>query len=143
SDRLGMDTEIVTGLDFVAHINRACGIVTDEDDGESRRAGLGGEGRDPWLSSFLMSSRTRFPSRIRGILLNHNLRGNGTVTMNSRAGFELRPQGFRRSARFMAFQLLMQLGRDLQKFPVSRLPDFEKRARVQPALDWSAAIQAL
>src|SRR5262249_8288011 len=45
--------------------------------------------------------------------------------------------------RLFAFQLLMQLGSHLQELPVPRLPDLEKRPRVQPARDRPATVQAL
>src|SRR5215813_4740859 len=81
------------------------------------------------VSSLLISSRTRFPSRIRGILLNHNLRGCRAVPPHRGRRLELRAQRFRGQLRFLTFKLAVQFGRDLQEFPVSRLPNLEERAR--------------
>src|SRR5215471_16723861 len=91
------------------------------------------------FSSFLISSRTRFPSRIRGILLNHNVRGCGSMPINRLPGFELRAQRLRRGTGLLPFELLVKLCRDFQKFAIARLPDLQKRPRIEPAFDRSAA----
>src|SRR5215471_9450236 len=95
------------------------------------------------FSSFLMSSRTRFPSRTRGILLNHNVRGSGSVTMNRRIGIELRAQGFSRRLRFPALESLVQIRRNREEFAVTRLPDFEERTRIETPFDRPAPVQTL
>ena len=72
---LGVDPEIVAGLDLVADVDLGRGIVAHQHDRESgRTARSRASAATRGFSSLLISSRTRFPSRIRGILLNHNLR---------------------------------------------------------------------
>src|SRR3954469_16818947 len=95
------------------------------------------------FSSFLMSSRTRFPSRIRGILLNHNLRRSRAVPVDRRGGLELGGQALGGGPRSRAFQLLVQFGRDLEELAIPRLPDLQKRPRVQPAFYRTALVQLL
>src|SRR4051812_17446703 len=43
----------------------------------------------------------------------------------------------------LSFQLRLDLGRDLEKLPVARLPDFQKGARIEAARDGAALVQAL
>src|SRR5262245_40469676 len=95
------------------------------------------------FSSFLISSRTRFPSRSRGILLNHNLRRAGTVPMDRARGLELRPQRFGRGTGLLPFQLLMKFRGNVEEFAIAGLPDFEKRTRIETAFNGSAAVEAV
>ena len=46
---LGVNSEIVAGLDFVANVDFRSGVVADQDDGESGRTALGGERGDARL----------------------------------------------------------------------------------------------
>src|SRR5215472_9163660 len=84
------------------------------------------------FSSALISSRTRFPSRIRGILLNHNVRRERAAP---------REQGLRRRARLIALDLRVQFGSDLQKPAVARLPDLEKRPWIEAPFHRAAPVE--
>src|SRR3954447_24337521 len=89
-----------------------------------------------------MSSRTRFPSRICDIPLNHNVRGTGSMTMQGNRGIEAGTQRFGGRTRIFAFELLMQSGGDLEEFAVARLPNLEEWPRVQAAFQRAALVEA-
>src|SRR5215472_2490718 len=84
------------------------------------------------FSSALISSRTRFPSRIRGILLNHNVRRERSAPHQ---------QGLRRRARLIPLDLCVQFGSDLQGLAVARLPDLEKRPWIEAPLHRAAPVE--
>jgi len=43
----------------------------------------------------------------------------------------------------LGLQLRLDLAGNLQKFSVSRLPDFEKRPRIESSRNWAALVQTL
>src|ERR1035441_10385934 len=95
------------------------------------------------FSSLLMSSRTRFPSRIRGILLNHNVGRCRSVTSDVGRRRELVAQGLGGGPGVLAFHMGVEAGGDLEELAVAWFPDFEKRARVETALHGPSLVEAL
>ena len=89
------------------------------------------------------SPRTRFPSRMRGILLNHNVGGYRSVTGDVGRRRELFAKGLGGGPGVLAFHLGVQQGGDFEELAVARLPDLEKRARVETALHGSSLVEAL
>ena len=89
------------------------------------------------------SSRTRFPSRMRGILLNHNVGRCRSVAGDVGRRRELLAQALGGGPGVLAFHLGVQQGGDFEELAVARLPDLEKRARVETALHGSSLVEAL
>src|SRR5262245_53490896 len=93
------------------------------------------------FNSALISSRTRFPSRIRGIFFNHNLRRCGPLAMELRT--KVRAQCFGGRSGFLPFELLVQFRGDIEELAIPRLPDLQERARIETALHRAPLIEAL
>src|ERR1017187_965581 len=90
-----------------------------------------------------MSSRTRFPSRIRGIPLNHNVGRCRSVTSDGGRRRELVAQALGGGPGVLAFHMGVQEGGDFEELAVARFPDLEERARVAAALQGPALVEAL
>ena len=65
------------------------------------------------------------------------------MARNRNGAGELFTQRLCERLRILAFQHGVQLRSHLQEFSVARLPDFQKRPRIEPALHGTALMQAI